>query len=121
MNRFIRTVSALLLVLFLAVQGPARAFAQAADAPDYISEVKIAMGDKAEKDLEGYTILKDEKGKAVDLNQDAGGSWGSQGIKRSSWATRPQKTGMMPSRTWSDSMSLEKTETSAPKNLKLLL
>ena len=82
MNRFIRTVSALLLVLFLAVQGPARAFAQAADAPDYISEVKIAMGDKAEKDLEGYTILKDEKGKAVDLNQDAGGSWGSQGDKK---------------------------------------
>ena len=82
MNRFIRTVSALLLVLSLAVQEPARAFAQTADAPGYVSEVKIAMGDKAEKDLEGYTILKDEKGKAVDLNQDAGGSWGSQGDKK---------------------------------------
>ena len=74
MKHFIRTVSALLLVFAIAVQGPVWAFAQAADAPDYISEVKIAMGDKAEKDLEGYTILKDENGKVIDLNQDAGGS-----------------------------------------------
>ncbi len=43
----------------------------------YISEVKIGMGeteDEAKKELEaeGYTILKDEKGKLADLNVDAG-------------------------------------------------
>ena len=82
MNRFLRTVSALLLVFAIVVQGPARAYAKEAEGPDYISEVKIAMGDKAENDLEGYTILKDENGKVIDLNQGAGGGWGSQGDKK---------------------------------------
>ena len=53
MKHFIRTVSALLLVFAITVQGPVRAFAQAADAPDYISEVKIAMGIRQRRTLKG--------------------------------------------------------------------
>ena len=55
-----------------------------ADAPEYISEVKIGMGKNAsdaEKALAGYKILTDEKGNKVDLNQDAGGGAGSKGEK----------------------------------------
>ncbi|MBR0088122.1 MAG: hypothetical protein IJL98_10335 [Lachnospiraceae bacterium] len=43
MNRFIRTVSALLLVLSLAVQGPARAFAQAAAARDFEDDARLVL------------------------------------------------------------------------------
>ena len=69
----------MILALLMMVQGPVRVLA---DSPDYISEVKIAMGDSAEDDLAGYIILKDADGKVVDLNKDAGGGWGSQGDKR---------------------------------------
>ena len=84
MKHLLRSASAVLLALILFIQVPARAFAQGQTAagPDYISEVKIAMGGDAEEALEGYTILSDKDGKAVDLNKDAGGGWGSQGDKR---------------------------------------
>ncbi len=74
----------MLLVVTIAVQAPVRALAgsQAPHTPDYLSEVKIAMGDNAEKDLDSYIIFKDEKGEAFDLNKGAGGGWGSQGDKR---------------------------------------
>ena len=84
MKYFSRTVIAILLVLTLGIQIPVRAYAQgqAASGPDYISEVKIAMGSGAEDALSGYTILKDEKGNAIDLNTGAGGGWGSQGDRK---------------------------------------
>jgi hypothetical protein len=50
---------------------------------EYVSEIKIGMGtssDKAKKALEGYTILSDGNN-PVDLNQKAGGGWGSKGEK----------------------------------------
>ena len=79
-----RTAAAVLLAMVLFIQAPTRAYAEAqnTNTPDYISEVKIAMGSDAESALKGYTILSDENGKAVDLNQGAGGSWGSQGDKK---------------------------------------
>ena len=82
--KIFKAAAAAVLALALLIQMPARAYAQTqnADTKDYISEVKIAMGGDAEKALEGYTILSDENGKAVDLNKDAGGGWGSQGDKR---------------------------------------
>ena len=79
MKRYLRTAAAFLLVFLMMFQGPARVLA---DSPDYISEVKVAMGDNAEDDLAGYTILKDKDGKAIDLNQGAGGGTGSEGNKR---------------------------------------
>ena len=82
MKTFFKAAAAVLLAATLFIQAPARAYAQEVNKPDYISEVKIAMGSGAEDALEGYTILKDEKGKVVDLNQDAGGGWGSQGDRR---------------------------------------
>ena len=84
MKIHLKTFIALLLVLTMTVQAPVYAFAkgETTNQPDYISEVKIAMGSDAEKALEGYTILSDENGKAVDLNQGAGGGWGSQGDRR---------------------------------------
>ena len=84
MKKYLRSLIALLLVLTMGIQTPVRAFAesQTSAGPDYISEVKIAMGGDAENALEGYVILKDENGKAVDLNKDAGGGWGSQGDRR---------------------------------------
>ena len=72
--KIFKAAAAAVLALALLIQMPARAYAQTqnADTKDYISEVKIATGSDAEKALEGYTILSDENGKAVDLNKDAG-------------------------------------------------
>ena len=72
----------MLLAAELLAQAPVRTYAKNAVGPDYISEVKIAMGGDAEDALEGYTILKGEGGKVVDLNKDAGGDWGSRGDRR---------------------------------------
>ncbi len=72
----------LLLALTLAATLPAQVFA--ASVPEYISEVKIGMGKKSETAkaaLDGYKILSDAKGNPVDLNQKAGGGWGSKGDK----------------------------------------
>ena len=79
-----KAAAAAVLALALLIQMPAGAYAQTqnVDTKDYISEVKIAMGGGAEEALEGYTILSDENGEAVDLNKDAGGGWGSQGDRR---------------------------------------
>ena len=78
MKHLTRTVIALVLALLMATLLPVQVFA---DTPDYVSEIKIAMGDNAEADLEGYTILKDGDN-TVDLNQEAGGGIGSKGEKR---------------------------------------
>ena len=70
MKNHIKILITLLLVLTMAVQAPVQAYAMVLNSgtKDYISEVKIAMGSGAESALEGYTILSDENGKAVDLN-----------------------------------------------------
>ncbi len=71
-----------MLALAIAATLPAQVFADSV--PEYISEVKIGMGKEA-KDaaaaLEGYKILSDESGNPIDLNQKAGGGWGSKGEK----------------------------------------
>ena len=72
MMTIIRAATALPLAAVLLVQAPVRTYAKNTVGPDYISDVKIAMGGDAEDALEGYTILKGEDGKAVDLNKDAG-------------------------------------------------
>ena len=84
MKKILKTALVLVLALVLAVQTPLQALAAEAEGPDYISEVKVFMGGSAEKDLaaEGYTAVKDADGKVVDLNQGAGGGWGSQGDKK---------------------------------------
>ena len=84
MKRAFKTVLVMVLALVLAVQTPLQALAAEAEGPDYISEVKVFMGGSAEKDLaaEGYTAVTDADGKIVDLNQGAGGGWGSQGDKK---------------------------------------
>ena len=53
-----------------------------ADEALYISEVKVGAGEsglEAASALEGYIILSDDSGNPVDLNNDAGGGWGSKG------------------------------------------
>ncbi len=72
----------LLLALTLAATLPAQVFADSL--PEYISEVKIGMGKKAsgaKSALDGYKILSDSKGNPIDLNDNAGGGWGSKGEK----------------------------------------
>ena len=73
---------AVILALLIAAVMPAQVFADSV--PEYISEVKIGMGKEAkdaEAALAGYTILTDENGNKVDLNDDAGGGLGSKGDK----------------------------------------
>jgi len=52
----------------------------AANAADYISEIKIFIGDYTTAEAEGFTLLKDGNN-PVDLNQNAGGGLGSKGEK----------------------------------------
>ena len=80
MKRTLRTAIALVMAMLMVFQTPAQVLADETG-PDYISEVRIGMGKDAESYLtgEGFTILKDENGKPVDLNKDAGGGWGSEG------------------------------------------
>ena len=84
MRSFFRAALAFVLVLVLAVQTPLQALAAEAEGPDYISEVKVFMGSSAETELkaEGYTPVTGADGKVVDLNQGAGGGWGSKGDKK---------------------------------------
>ncbi|MBR6360228.1 MAG: hypothetical protein IKS04_00400, partial [Clostridia bacterium] len=74
--------TALVMALLIAATMPAQVFA--GSIPEYISEVKIGMGKKAadaKAALNGYKILSDAKGNPIDLNNDAGGGWGSKGEK----------------------------------------
>ena len=82
MKRFLNTAVAIILSILMAFISTAQVFA--AGTKTYISEVKVAMGGKAESDLknEGYTILCDEGGDPIDLNEGAGGGKYSQGNKK---------------------------------------
>ena len=78
MKHISKVIIALFMVLLTATLLPVHALAET---PDYISEIKVAMGDNAENDLKGYTILKNGN-KPIDLNQKAGGGIGSNGEKK---------------------------------------
>ena len=87
MKKLSMTVMACLLALMIAVLSPLTVFVSAAENTHnngkYISEVRVGMGESADEaaaSLAGYTILS-EKGLPVDLNQKAGGGWGSKGEK----------------------------------------
>ena len=89
MKHLSRAVMAIVLALLVITIMPAQVFADSL--PEYISEVKVYIGDYSDAEKEGFTILvekdsngndkKDEKGKTipVDLNQGAGGGAGSKG------------------------------------------
>ncbi|MBR3620357.1 MAG: hypothetical protein IKN56_02525 [Clostridia bacterium] len=82
MKKITMIITALVMALLIAATIPAQVFADSI--PEYISEVKIGMGKKAadaKAALNGYKILSDAKGNPIDLNNDAGGGWGSKGEK----------------------------------------
>ena len=76
MKNLSRVVIAILLVIIMATLLPIQVFA---DTPDYISEVKIAMGNT--DSLKGYIVLSDSNNKPIDLNQKSGGGSFSKGEK----------------------------------------
>ena len=77
MKRISRSVIAVLLAVLVMTVMPAQVFADSM--PEYISEVKVFYDNV--DGAAGYTILRDANGNPVDLNQDAGGGWGSNGDK----------------------------------------
>ena len=77
MKHLSRAIIAVFMAVLMGALLPVQVFA---DTPDYISEVKIFMGDYSAADSEGYTLLKDGNN-PVDLNQNAGGGMGSKGEK----------------------------------------
>ena len=78
MKRFSTTFIAIVMAVLMATLNPIRTFA--ANSPDYISEVKVFIGDYSTAEAEGYTLLKIGND-PVDLNQKAGGGLGSKGEK----------------------------------------
>ena len=76
MKHLFRIVTAVLMAVIVAALLPAQVLA---DGPEYISELKVGIGSTSELEKEGFTVLKDNNGKAVDLNTDAGGGYGSEG------------------------------------------
>ena len=82
MKRIFTTALSLTLAVIMALLGAAQVLADSEKT--YVSEVKVAMGGSAESDLtnEGFTILCDDNGDPVDLNQGAGGGKGSLGNKK---------------------------------------
>ena len=79
MNHLPKVLVSLVLAVQMTAMIPAQVFA---DAPDYIADVKVFMGSYDDASSEGYTVLKDGNGKALDLNQGAGStSIGAKGNK----------------------------------------
>jgi hypothetical protein len=77
MKHLSKAIIAVFLAVLMGTLFPVQVFA---DTPDYISEVKVFMGDYSSAEAEGYTLLKDGNN-PVDLNDDAGGSIASKGEK----------------------------------------
>ena len=77
MKHLTRAIIAVFMAVLIGTLLPVQVFA---DTPDYISEVKVFMGDYSAAESEGYTLLKDGSN-PVDLNQNAGGSIASKGEK----------------------------------------
>ena len=80
MKHVLKGMLAVLLAVLVGALAPAQVLADTANQPDYISEVKLFIGDYAAAAAEGYTLLKDGD-TPVDLNRDAGGGLGSKGEK----------------------------------------
>ena len=80
MKRLSQSVLTVFLAILMGILPTVRVFAAGTESPDYISEVKIFMGDYSAAEAEGFTLLKDG-GDPVDLNQNAGGGFGSKGEK----------------------------------------
>ena len=82
MKKILTTVLSLTMAIVMAFLGAAQVLADSQKT--YVSEVKVAMGGSAENDLtaEGFTILCDDNGSPIDLNQGAGGGKYSQGDKK---------------------------------------
>lgn len=80
MKRLSQSILAVFLAVLMGMIPAVKAFAAEPESPDYISEVKIFMGDCSAAEAEGFTLLKDG-GNPVDLNQNAGGGLGSKGDK----------------------------------------
>ena len=77
MKKLSTAIISLVLVLLMATLVPVQALA---DTPNYISEIKVAMGGTG--DLKGYIVLSDDKGNPVDVNQTGGStSYGAKGNK----------------------------------------
>ena len=77
MKHVCRTMIAVFLAVLMGTLLPVQVFA---DTPDYISEVKVYLGDYSSAEAEGFTLLKDGEN-PVDLNQSAGGGVASKGDK----------------------------------------
>ena len=72
MKHLSRAITAIFMAILMGTLLPAKVFA---DTPTYISEVKIGMGvseKTALKGIEGYTVLKDDDGDPIDLNETGG-------------------------------------------------
>ena len=80
MKRMASSLLAVFLAVLMGVLPTVRVFAAETGSPDYISEVKIFMGDYSSAAAEGYTLLKNGND-PVDLNKNAGGGLGSKGEK----------------------------------------
>ena len=77
MKKLSTGIVAMLLALLMATLVPVQALA---DSPDYICDLKVAMG--GTEDLKGYTVLSDDKGNPIDVNQTGGStSYGAKGNK----------------------------------------
>ncbi len=77
MKHLTRAIIAVFMAVLMGTLLPVQVFA---DTPDYISEVKVFMGDYSAAESEGYTLLGNGSN-PVDLNQNAGGGLGSKGEK----------------------------------------
>ncbi len=77
MKHLSRAIIAVFMAVLMGALLPVQVFA---DTPDYISEVKVFIGDYSAAESEGYTLLKNGSN-PVDLNQNAGGGLGSKGEK----------------------------------------
>ena len=82
MKKVLTTALSITLAIVMAFLGAVQVFADSQKT--YVSELKVAMGGSAEDDLtaEGFTVLCDKSGKPIDLNQGAGGGYGSKGDKK---------------------------------------
>ncbi len=72
MKNFSRTFIAVFLAVLFMTLMPAQVFADSLS--EYISEVKVYIGNYDNAASECFTILNGDNGKPVDLNQGAGGA-----------------------------------------------
>ena len=79
MKHVSRIVIALVLAVLVITIMPAQVFAESL--PEYISEVKVYIGDYKDAEKEGFKILNGDDGDPVNLNKSAGGGLGSEGDK----------------------------------------